>query len=336
MKIRFEIILVTLVGELLATTKRTVAAKPAAQIHGMTISCPMNGEIWGTSAMRIAIRENRRLGVNMIAIHPYARIRKNGEVRFRPAVKLEYLGKAVQIAKAESMPIFWKPHLAYWGSFKWRGAITFKTEREWQRFFRSYEAWILDHAKFAESAKLPLFAIGTELGQTVHRKEWQGIIKKIRQIYKGQLSYAANWDNFGKVPFWKGLDLIGIQAYFPVLSANTPVTAISVSAHWKQLLSTLKTYSQSQGRPIIFTELGYTRSTAAAEKPWDPAAKGDAKQGRQIQHLLLAGALKAIDDVEFIRGLFLWKWIPGFAPWERDFSMRDPEISTVIRATWTR
>jgi homoserine trans-succinylase len=36
-----------------------------------------------------------------------------------------------------------------------------------------------------------------------------------------KLTYAANWDDFDKVPFWNELDYIGIDAYFPLSDATT-------------------------------------------------------------------------------------------------------------------
>jgi hypothetical protein len=49
---------------------------------------------------------------------------------------------------------------------------------------------------------------------------WSQLIKKIKKIYSG--NYAANWDDFDKVPFWNELDYIGIDAYFPLSDATTP------------------------------------------------------------------------------------------------------------------
>ncbi len=52
---------------------------PAA-IHGMTISCQGWGWEWGTDEMVEAMRQLKELGINWIAIHPYAAIRRDGTV----------------------------------------------------------------------------------------------------------------------------------------------------------------------------------------------------------------------------------------------------------------
>ena len=50
------------------------------------------------------------------------------------------------------------------------------------------------------------------------KKQWVQLINKTRTIYKGQLTYAANYDNYHEVDFWEHLDFIGINAYFPLRS----------------------------------------------------------------------------------------------------------------------
>ena len=50
-------------------------------VRGMTVSCQTWGWEWGTDGMVEAMRELKALGVNWIAIHPYAGIRSDGTVR---------------------------------------------------------------------------------------------------------------------------------------------------------------------------------------------------------------------------------------------------------------
>ncbi len=52
-------------------------------IKGMTVSCQTSGWEWATPEMARTLDELKSLGVNSIAIHPYAQIQNDGHVRFR-------------------------------------------------------------------------------------------------------------------------------------------------------------------------------------------------------------------------------------------------------------
>ena len=165
-------------------------------MRGMTVSCPIWGQIWGTSAMAESLEELRELGVRWVAIHPYAVVGRDGSVRFRPAEETGYLPRAVELAREAAVGLFWKPHLGYWGSFAWRGEIEFgDDERSWRRFFDQYRAFIADQARFAEKAGAPLFSIGVEYEATTGREtEWRRILAEVRRVYSGRVTYSANWD----------------------------------------------------------------------------------------------------------------------------------------------
>ena len=114
-------------------------------LRGMTVSCPGYGRIWGSGEMADSLRQLSELGVRWVAIHPYARVRRDGSVRFQPAAATGYLGGTVAIAGEAGIALLWKPHLAYWGSFEWRGEIGFGSdERAWRRFFDGYTGFIVD------------------------------------------------------------------------------------------------------------------------------------------------------------------------------------------------
>src|SRR3954463_7539410 len=66
----------------LALTFAARAAEPPF-FKGMTVSCQTWGIEWQTPEMEQTLAELHSLGVNSIAIHPYARIGEDGHVRFR-------------------------------------------------------------------------------------------------------------------------------------------------------------------------------------------------------------------------------------------------------------
>ena len=330
-----------LLAAVLLATPSVEAAAPRAErgpgpsfLRGMTVSCPRWGEIWGSPDMALAVEELKSLGVEWISIHPYAGIRRDGAIRFTPAEQTGYLERAVAIAKKAGVELFWIPHIAYWGSFEWRGEIDFgDDEQAWDRFFTGYRAWILDQARFADRHGLKLLAVGVELEGTTHRKEWISILDEIRYVYRGEITYAANWDRLERVPFWDRVDQIGVQAYFPVSDRVAP-TSDEIDRSWKRNFGRLTALSKQHGRkPVLFTEIGYPRSRDAARTPWAPALD----QSREVLALrtkLMETAIEHIEREPIVRGLFWWKWIPGDDRWDRDFSMRDPEARTVLERAW--
>lgn len=310
-------------------------------LRGMTVSCPMYGRIWGSPAMTESLEELAALGVEWVAIHPYAGIRRDGRMRFTPASETGYLPRAVELARETRMKLFWKPHLSYWGSFDWRGDIGFgEDEAAWRRFFDGYRAFIVDQARFAQAAGLPLFALGTELEATTHReKEWRRIVAEVRRVYSGRLTYAANWDRLDRVPFWDAVDWIGVQAYFPLTDRPDPDRA-ALMAGWEGHLKELEALSRRTGKRVLFTEIGYDRSPRAAREPWSGNRHGRAgPEVRELRRHLIEVALERLPREPWLAGMFWWKWMPGGpSAWDdrgdRDFSMRAEEARDALARYW--
>ena len=310
----------------------------AVDVRGMTVSCPTWGGEWGSDEMVATLDVLRLEGVNWVSIHPYARIFADGTVRFRPIDPddpPEWLVRPIREAHTRGMKILIKPHLAYWGSpFSWRGAIEFDDPDARTRFFSTYEAWVTLLARVVSDADA--FAVGTELGRLSGEEHaWRRIISQVRQRFPGHLTYAANWDEFDRVPFWDAVDAVGIQAYFPVLdnaSASAP-TDSELDAGWGRILDRIRAFAARTDRPIVFTELGYDWSVEAPVEPWATGRR--TAEGEAVQRALLRAAMRAIEREPRVVGAFLWKWFPG----ERqhgDFRMSSPDNRAVIREMWKR
>ncbi len=303
-------------------------------LRGMTVSCPGFGRIWGSHEMQKSLRELSQLGVEWVSIHPYATIERDGQISFEPAEKTGYLGRAATLAQEADVKLFWKPHLAYWGRFEWRGSITFQHREHWRRFFDDYKLWIVDQARFAERHQIPYFAVGVELEQTVHwEKEWRDILAAVRSVYSGRITYAANWDSLDTIPFWDAVDLIGVQAYFPLSSEESP-TVEAIRKGWKNHLDGLDKLSEKTGKKILFAEIGYDLSPLAAREPWRTASR-DNEATRALRRRLTQVALEDLEQLDFLAGMFWWKWIPGRTG-SRDFAMHHQEMRDVLREAWTR
>ncbi len=305
-----------------------------ASIRGVTISTHRSGQEWATDHMRPTMQQLRDLGAGWVAIHPYAGIRPDGTVRiYRPVdpdSPTEELTRPIREAHALGLKILIKPHLAYWGSFEWRGEIGFDEEAAWERFWNGYTDWIVAVAKITREADG--FVVGTELARTLeHEDRWREVIAAVRRATDAPLTYAANWDRYESVPFWNALDAIGIQGYFPLVDADEAVTADTVRAGWARWAAKLSAFSEAQGRPVLLTELGYNHSSRTAREPWSGETDGE---GTALQALCTRVALETVEREAAILGSFLWKWFPEPRPVGRDFRLATPEMREVIREAW--
>ena len=88
----------------------------------------------------------------------------------------------------------------------------------------------------------------------------------------------------------------------------------------------------TRNRKVLFTELGYDRSTSAARRPWKSGRRG-AEAGADLQRRCLETALRAIREDETVVGALLWKWFPGDARGE-NFLLSEPDVRGVIRQAW--
>lgn len=311
---------------------------PGEPIRGITVSTHRSGREWADPrVMEPTFEKIADLGANWVAIHPYAWIRADGTVVWRrrsPGRDADdpppHWTRPIELAHAAGLKILVKPHLGYWGSpFRWRGEIDFEGEAL-ARFFQTYERWILALAEACKHADG--FVVGTELDRTVrHEKAWRRIVAGVRRRTKAALTYAANWTDYERVPFWDALDVIGVQAYFPLTERADP-TAEQLAAAWRGHMRRLRAFARRHRRNVVFTELGYDESLSAAREPWAPRRDGPRAPALKLR--CLDAALEAIHAEPAVLGAFLWKWFPEPRPNGRDFRLATPDVRTLIARHW--
>ncbi len=222
-----------------------------------------------------------------------------------------------QLARRYGIRTLLKPHV--WVRGTWPGAINMATPAEWDQWFASYTSFLLRYARLAEAAQMDGLCIGTELLHATeprHEKAWRALIRQVRRVYHGPLTYAANWSGeYQQIRFWDALDYVGIQAYFPLSTAENPPLD-SLLRGWQPHLRALAAWQKKVKKPVVFTEIGYKTTADAAAKPWEwPAptaafaAPDEATQARCYEAMF-----RACWDLPWLKGLFIWKWYPGLAP----------------------
>ncbi len=232
----------------------------------------------------------------------------------------EGLVKTTEMARAEGIKTILKPHI--WlrdEEGKWRGEIAMNTEEDWQMWFAQYEEFILHYARLAEESKMDMLCIGTELHQTCVQREndWRALIGKIREVYKGPLTYAANFSGeYQEVSFWDELDYIGVQAYFPLSSKESP-SIEDLKSGWSQPLKELQSFSNRYNKPILFTEIGYKSTKDSGKEPWTwpqrlPREERASIYSEEMQAQLYEAMMQEVMSAPFIAGIHLWKWYPNY------------------------
>ncbi|SHK87208.1 hypothetical protein SAMN02746009_01709 [Hymenobacter psychrotolerans DSM 18569] len=228
------------------------------------------------------------------------------------------LVRTALLARQRGIRTMLKPHLWLRSGGTWPGDVNMASEAEWQAWFASYTVFMLHYARLAEENGMEALCIGTELqhASTGHETEWRTLIRQVRQVYRGPLTYAANWsDEFEQIRFWDALDYIGIQAYFPLSQQERPAKAELLKA-WQEPLRRIRAVQKRYRKPVLFTEAGYKTTPDAAIQPWAwPDRKAaPAQPDETTQRLCYEALFETFWPQPWFRGIFIWKWYPGLQP----------------------
>jgi hypothetical protein len=227
----------------------------------------------------------------------------------------------IDSAHAHGIKVMVKPQI--WMGGGWTGGMDYPDAAAWENWERDYEDYILTFAKTAETAKAELFCIGTEFKTAATKRAdfWRSLIKKVRTVYSGKLTYAANWDEYDVVPFWDALDAVGVDAYFSLLQKDTPSVS-ELQTAWKPTLQALRDFQKKVNKPIIFTEFGYLDVNGCAFQSWELEKRlRETPLNQQAQANALEALLRTFSTEAWWQGGFVWKWYPETTRnLERDYS----------------
>jgi hypothetical protein len=260
------------------------------------------------------VEQVKRVNASWIAVIPYAFMENNSSVveynceKNWWGDKPDGLRKTIEYAKQHQLKVVLKPH--FWIDGKgWAGELKM-SDQKWRKWEINYSRFVLEMAKLAELQKLEMLCIGTELkSATVNRSEfWRTLIASVRRVYSGELIYAANWDNYQNIPFWKDLDYIGIDAYFPLSPKQTPAVSELLRA-WQPVKYQLNKFSDSLNLQIVFTEMGYRSIHKAAWNQWEIESVSELKDvNLKAQQNGYTALFESFWKEHWFAGGFIWKW----------------------------
>ncbi len=312
----------------------TDVAEPApAFIRGITLA-NWTTDGYASESSRNAILALRSAGASHMAIliTGYQDTKSSNKVLVDPlrTPTQAAVSQAIGWAQSSGLQVTLKPQILS-NDGGWPGQLKPSDPEAW---FNSYIDFLLPLAQLAESFGAAQFIIGTELGQTIQKKElWQKTINSIKSVYSGQLTYAASWDEVKKVPFWQELDVIGVDFYFPVANRKDP-NQLEILAAWQPWLQTLELLNKQTGRDILFTEIGYRSIDGAGMKPYqfnnpDPL-------DLQEQADLYWAALQSTADIPWLKGMYWWNWLADGSGGQgnSDYTPYGKPAESVLTKSW--
>lgn len=203
-----------------------------------------------------------------------------------------------------------KPHL--WVENGWRTEFDFN-EEEKNRWFRDYRKVALNYARVAQKGGATVYCFGTEFYKLMkgHEDQWLQLITEIRDIYEGQLTYAANWDKeYQDISFWKALDYIGVQGYFPMKVEHTK-NVEELKLGLSPYLDTLASFAHRMDKPVLFTEFGFRSIKNNTDKPWVWFKELDVLTevySESDQEIAYRAFLSSVINKNWCKGAYLWEY----------------------------
>jgi len=273
------------------------------------------GRGYGSPAFERGLDEAVRLGATWISLTPFGRAWSSKATGVDPSFELPFaqneraLGRAVRQAHARGLKVLLVPHL-WVESGEWRGELDPATSEDWRKFAESYRAFVLGWARFAERAHVDMLAAGVELRSwltTTHAPTFLPILRDIRAAYSGLLTYAGNWDDIEQTVILGELDVIGINAFYP-LAEHDGAGPAELAEGGKKVARSLEELSRSFGLPILLTEIGYTTRPDPAIRPWEwPDAMKQVRVDEHAQALAYRSLVRPLLDQRTFAGFFVWR-----------------------------
>ena len=316
-----------------------VSIRPGERIRGVSFSAPRR------EMPPDALQPAASAAADWVAVIPYAfvdpadpRVAFDRERQFWGET-VPGVAKTIEYARASGLSILLKPHLWVRGQ-GWPGEFEPRTDEQWETFLSGYRDYILRFAEVADSMDVEMMSVGTEVDLVALARPdyWRALIAEVRAIYGGRLTYAANWDKYQLIEFWDALDLVGVDAYFPLTDDPTPTVEALVEA-WRPWSDELRDVARATGKPILFAEYGYRSVDGAAGRQWE-LPEGRRARGLPSNGAAQAAAYEALFrvwwDRSWFAGGFAWKWYAGSPAGDwiaTDYSPQGKAAETVM-ASW--
>ncbi len=179
-----------------------------------------------------------------------------------------------------------------------------------EEWFKEFSGAVVHYAELMERVEGELLCMSGELIPTQRcGKEWRDIIRQVRQVYRGGVTYECSiFEERGVVveDWYELFDVLAISKYPSASDKPDPSVEYMIDYIRKNSLPAIKKIHERMGRPLFFAECG-CRSVSighsaawgwTAELPYNPQAQAD----------YLEALMTVFSAEPWWRGLLWWKW----------------------------
>ncbi|HKQ69042.1 MAG TPA: hypothetical protein VJT73_06875 [Polyangiaceae bacterium] len=319
----------------------------ATPIRGMTVgpieSAVHPGKGYGSSACARTMAELARIGATWVSITPYGRVLDLAPSGIDWTFESPYVENRTRVLAAmrqaheNGLRVMLVPHL-WVESGEWRGEIEPGSAAAWRRWEGAYRAFLVGWAEVAREGEADMLSVGVELRSwltTAHASSFFPIIDDVRRVYAGPLTYSANWDDVDDTIILGALDVVGINAFYPLAEQGGALLPELLKGGHTVALR-VKRLAAKWNKPVVFTELGYTTRSDPAVRPWEwPDKMTNVVVDERAQAEAYRGLLAPLLDEPSFMGFFVWRFYadPNDVSQESEwgFSPRGKRAELVVR-----
>ncbi len=290
-----------------------------APCRGVTIGPIENsrhpGRGYGSGPHARAVDEAARMGATWVSLTPFGRVldlKPTGVDRSFEAPfeqnRRDVL-RAMAQAHAAGLKVLLVPHL-WVESGEWRALIQPGDDGAWARWAAGYRAFVAAWAEVAQEGGADMMSVGVEQRSWVTTQRaplYREVVAAVRSRYQGPLTYSANWDDAEDTVIWGDLDVIGINAFYPLADKDgSPYEKLLEGG--ERVAARVKALGERWGRPVLFTEIGYTTRPDPAIKPWEwPDGMKNVKVDEAAQADAYAALIGPLLSLPGFVGFFVWR-----------------------------
>lgn len=243
----------------------------------------------------------KQLGANWLSItFPlYERSRTSSVVvRRSPTPSPADLSILIQDAEADGLSVVVRPLL---DSSNLGHSRVHWTPPNLVQWFASYKRVLIPYARMAQRFHVKVFTVGVEFDYFAGSRLWRGLDAAIRQVYKGRLAFANNWDQLpGRNGFGGSNIRQDVDAY-PAFQVPDNATIAVLTRHWDAWDSQLRAGT-------VLGEVGIPAQPGMYRHPYWWKSNGPLAPYVQVKWF--AAACNAV-VTEKLGGLFFWSLVFG-------------------------